>query len=107
MPGAPFAMSPPSATSGAFGIWNGPSTVDGVDGATPSTVEGPFHIPNAPEVADGGDMAKGAPGIACFVTGKVRGLSGEPIGGAILDLWQTDGEGLYEEQRRTAEPWMR
>jgi len=78
-----------------------------VDGATPSTVEGPFHIPNAPEVADGGDMAKGAPGIACFVTGKVRGLSGEPIGGAILDLWQTDGEGLYEEQRRTAEPWMR
>ena len=27
--------------------------------------------------------------------------------GAVLDLWQTDGEGLYEEQRRTAEPWMR
>jgi len=78
-----------------------------VAGATPSTVEGPFHIPNAPEVADGGDMAKGAPGIPCFVTGKVRGLAGEPIGGAILDLWQTDGEGLYEEQRRTAEPWMR
>ena len=25
----------------------------------------------------------------------------------MLDLWQTDGEGLYEEQRRTAEPWMR
>jgi len=78
-----------------------------VDGATPSTVEGPFHIPDAPEVADGGDMAKGAPGIPCFVSGKVRGLAGEPIGGAILDLWQTDGEGLYEEQRRTAEPWMR
>ena len=78
-----------------------------VAGATPSTVEGPFHIPNAPEVADGGDMAKGAPGIPCFVTGKVRGLSGEPVGGAVLDLWQTDGEGLYEEQRRTAEPWMR
>ena len=78
-----------------------------VAGATPSTVEGPFHIPNAPEVADGGDMAKGAPGIPCFVTGTVRGLSGEPIGGAVLDLWQTDGEGLYEEQRRTEEPWMR
>jgi hydroxyquinol 1,2-dioxygenase len=78
-----------------------------VDGATPSTVEGPFHIPDAPEVAHGADMAKGAPGIPCFVTGTVRGLSGEPVGGAILDLWQTDGEGLYEEQRRTAEPWMR
>ena len=78
-----------------------------IAGATPSTVEGPFHILNAPEVADGGDMAKGAPGIPCFVSGTVRGLAGEPIGGAILDLWQTDGEGLYEEQRRTAEPWMR
>ena len=78
-----------------------------VAGATPSTVEGPFHIPNAPEVADGGNMAKGAPGIPCFVSGTVRGLAGEPIGGALLDLWQTDGEGLYEEQRRTAEPWMR
>lgn len=78
-----------------------------VEGATPSTVEGPFHIPNAPEVAHGADMAKGAPGIPCFVSGKVRGLAGEPVGGAILDLWQTDGEGLYEEQRRTAEPWMR
>jgi hydroxyquinol 1,2-dioxygenase len=78
-----------------------------VAGATPSTVEGPFHIPNAPEVADGGDMAKGAPGIPCFVTGTVRGLNGEPVAGAVLDLWQTDGEGLYEEQRRTAEPWMR
>ena len=78
-----------------------------VEGATPSTVEGPFHIPDAPEVAHGVDMAKGAPGIPCFVSGKVRGLNGEPVGGAILDLWQTDGEGLYEEQRRTAEPWMR
>jgi hydroxyquinol 1,2-dioxygenase len=78
-----------------------------VEGATPSTVEGPFHIPDAPEVAHGADMAKGAPGIPCFVSGKVRGLNGEPVGGAILDLWQTDGEGLYEEQRRTAEPWMR
>jgi hydroxyquinol 1,2-dioxygenase len=76
-------------------------------GATPSTVEGPFHVPNAPEIADGGDMAKGAPGITCFVTGKVRGLSGEPVAGAELDLWQTDGEGLYEDQRNTTGPWMR
>src|SRR5436190_2907714 len=75
--------------------------------ATPSTVEGPFHVPDAPPIANGGSMAEGAPGIPCFVTGTVRGLDGEPVAGAVLDLWQTDGEGLYEEQRRTAEPWMR
>ena len=78
-----------------------------VEGATPSTVEGPFHIPDAPEIVHGGSMAKDAPGIPCFVSGTVRGLHGRPVAGAILDLWQTDGEGLYEEQRRTAEPWMR
>jgi len=78
-----------------------------VAGATPSTVEGPFHIPDAPEVAHGASMAGSAPGIPCFVSGTVRGLDGKPIAGAVLDLWQTDGEGLYEEQRRTTEPWMR
>jgi hydroxyquinol 1,2-dioxygenase len=78
-----------------------------VAGATPSTVEGPFHIPDAPEVAHGASMAGSAPGIPCFVSGTVRGLDGRPVAGAVLDLWQTDGEGLYEEQRRTTEPWMR
>ncbi len=75
--------------------------------ATPTTVEGPFHVPNAPAMAHGGNMAQGAPGIPCFVTGKVRGLDGEPIAGAVLDLWQTDGEGLYEDQRDVNGPWMR
>jgi hydroxyquinol 1,2-dioxygenase len=76
-------------------------------GATPTTVEGPFHVPDAPELANGADMAKGAPGIPCFVIGKVRGLDGRPVGGAVLDLWQTDGEGFYEAQRDVTEPWMR
>src|SRR5215475_11358426 len=56
-------------------------------GATPTTVEGPFHVPNAPEVANGGNMAVNAPGIPCFVIGKVSGTAGEPISGAVLDLW--------------------
>jgi hydroxyquinol 1,2-dioxygenase len=76
-------------------------------GATPTTVEGPFHVADAPEVANGADMAKGAPGIPCFVIGQVRALDGGPIGGAVLDLWQTDGEGLYEAQRNVQGPWMR
>lgn len=76
-------------------------------GATPTTVEGPFHVPNSPQFADGGNMAKDAPGIPCFVIGKVRDLDGRPVAGAKLDLWQTDGEGLYESQRDVTEPWMR
>jgi hydroxyquinol 1,2-dioxygenase len=76
-------------------------------GATPTTVEGPFHVADAPELADGADMAKGCPGIPCFITGKVWGLDGAPVAGATLDLWQTDGEGFYEAQRDVTEPWMR
>ena len=75
--------------------------------ATPSTVEGPFHIPNSPEVADGGNMAEGAPGIPCFITGKITDLDGKPIAGAMLDMWQTDGDGLYEAQIDGAEGYMR
>jgi hydroxyquinol 1,2-dioxygenase len=76
-------------------------------GATPSTVEGPFHVPNAPVFADGADMASGCPGVPCFVTGTVKSLDGSPVAAARLDLWQTDGEGLYEAQRDVTEPWMR
>jgi hydroxyquinol 1,2-dioxygenase len=73
------------------------------NGATPSTVEGPFHVADAPAMANGANMAANAPGIPCFCVGKVHGIAG-----AVLDLWQTDGDGLYEAQRPEIEgPWMR
>jgi hydroxyquinol 1,2-dioxygenase len=75
--------------------------------ATPTTVTGPFHIHDSPRLASGANMAAGAPGEPCFVAGVVRDLDGSPIAGALLDIWQTDGEGLYEAQRDVAEPWMR
>jgi hydroxyquinol 1,2-dioxygenase len=76
-------------------------------GATPTTVTGPFHVHDSPELTSGANMADGAPGIPCFVSGFVRGLDGKPIKGAVLDVWQTDGEGLYEAQRDTDGPWLR
>ena len=76
-------------------------------GATPTTVEGPFHVPDSPEVPNGANMAAGAPGTPCFVVGSVRDTNSKPIAGVVLDIWQTDGEGLYEAQRDVTEPWMR
>jgi len=52
-------------------------------------------------------MAENAPGTPCFVTGTVRDLDGKPVAGAALDVWQTDGEGLYEAQREVEGPWLR
>src|SRR5947209_14880846 len=62
-------------------------------GATPSTVEGPFHVPDAPAMSHGGNMAEGAPGSPCFVTGTVRGLDGEPIAVRGRGPWRTAGKG--------------
>jgi hydroxyquinol 1,2-dioxygenase len=76
-------------------------------GATPTTVEGPFHVADAPERASGENMTAGAPGEPLFIAGTVRGLDGKPLAGARLDVWQTDGEGLYEAQRDVTGPWMR
>ena len=76
--------------------------------ATPTTVTGPFHIHDSPEFTDGADMAQGAPRIACFVHGKVSDMEGRPVGNVMLDVWQTDGEGLYEAQRpEMPDVWMR
>jgi hydroxyquinol 1,2-dioxygenase len=77
--------------------------------ATPTTIEGPFHVPGAPEMKIGENMAQGAPGVPCFVVGTVRSTDGKPIQGAELDVWQADGEGLYEGQRgdEISGPWMR
>ena len=66
--------------------------------ATPATVLGPFHIAGSPDLPYGGDMSEGLAGTPLYVTGTVRGVGGEPIAGAVLDVWQADEEGLYESQ---------
>jgi hydroxyquinol 1,2-dioxygenase len=66
--------------------------------ATPATVLGPFHIEGSPEFGFGGDMSDGVPGTPLFIHGTVRDLDGNPVAGAVLDVWQADTEGAYESQ---------
>ena len=66
--------------------------------ATPATVLGPFHIEGSPALESGADMSQGLPGDPLFIHGVVRDLAGQPIPGAVLDIWQADNEGLYESQ---------
>ncbi|SHJ97942.1 hydroxyquinol 1,2-dioxygenase [Pseudonocardia thermophila] len=75
--------------------------------ATPATVLGPFHIDGSPELENGADMAAGISGTPLFVHGTVRGLDGEPVAGALLDVWQADDEGMYEAQLDVAEARLR
>jgi hydroxyquinol 1,2-dioxygenase len=68
-------------------------------GATESTVFGPFFVEGAPEYANGDDLANGAAGAPCFVSGRVLDTAGAPLGGARIDVWQTDEDGFYDVQR--------
>lgn len=65
---------------------------------TQSTVFGPFFVEHSPEVALGGDVAGGASGEPCWVEGTVRSVDGEPVAGARIDVWEADGDGLYDVQ---------
>jgi len=69
-------------------------------GCTESTVFGPFHVRGAPHYDLGADVANGAKGIPCVVRGTVRGIDGEPVPGARLDVWQSDDDGLYDVQHK-------
>lgn len=65
---------------------------------TEATVFGPFFVEGAPEYQNGDDLANGAPGEPCFVSGRVLDIEGRPIAGAYLDIWQADEEGFYDVQ---------
>jgi hydroxyquinol 1,2-dioxygenase len=66
--------------------------------ATESTVLGPFFLEDAPEFPIGGDISAGAPGSPCHIEGSVRNTDGEPVAGAMLEIWQSDDDGQYDVQ---------
>ncbi len=59
---------------------------------------GPFYFDGAPEYAHGDDVANGAEGEPCDVFATVRGLDGEPVANALVDVWQADAGGHYDVQ---------
>jgi hydroxyquinol 1,2-dioxygenase len=66
--------------------------------ATEATVQGPYYWAGAPEMPCGADIAQGTPGEPTFYSGRVTDTRGQPIAGALLDIWSGDGEGVYDMQ---------
>ncbi len=66
--------------------------------ATEATVLGPFFVAGAPEVELGGDIAFGAAGEPCWVEGSVHDTDGNPLAGAVLEVWECDEDGFYDVQ---------
>lgn len=72
--------------------------INSAPGATTSSVLGPFHVLGAPDLAYGGDMRGDNSGETLIVSGILRDTDGNPIAGAVLDIWQTADNALYSSQ---------
>ncbi len=68
------------------------------DGATESTIFGPFYREGASELPMGATISQNGRGEPVVVTGRVLSTNGTPIPDALLDIWETDENGLYEQQ---------
>jgi protocatechuate 3,4-dioxygenase beta subunit len=61
---------------------------------TPAQAEGPYYTPNTPERTSLVEAGMG--GFPLLVTGSVLNQNCEPMVGVMLDFWQTDDNGAYD-----------
>ena len=79
--------------------------------ATPSQNEGPFYPLQKPSDQDAdltfvGNKLKRAKGTPLLVQGRVLKTNGSPINKALVEIWQANAWGRYQDHRdRSNLPW--
>jgi len=91
----PPASGRAEAPAAAGALQATPSCDDG-DDATPEQTEGPFYTPNTPRRSN--LVIAGVDGAPLLLTGEVVDTRCRPIGGALLDFWQADARGEYDNE---------
>ncbi|KAL1968206.1 hypothetical protein VTN77DRAFT_2041 [Rasamsonia byssochlamydoides] len=66
-------------------------------GTTESSVLGPFHN-EAQFFEHGGSISSTGAGETMLIRGTVRDIRGDPVSKALLDIWETNGNGKYDMQ---------
>jgi protocatechuate 3,4-dioxygenase beta subunit len=64
------------------------------DDPTPALTEGPYFTPDSPRRRS--IVPAGAAGTRLVLTGRVLTTSGRPIARALVDFWQADARGAYD-----------
>lgn len=89
----------PTATGGDRTLSPTPACADGDDAPTPEQTEGPYFTPDSPERTDlAADVDEGT---KLVLTGSVLSTSCEPVAKALLDFWQADADGVYDNEGYT------
>lgn len=81
------ATKPPRAASSPDAL-----ACDGT--LTVPQTEGPFYKPNSPERSS--LLEDDMQGTPLLISGTLSNQACQPIAGAMLDFWQTDGQGQYD-----------
>ncbi len=80
------------------GLLNNPAFA----GETESALLGPFWRLGAPDLPLGASIVhRPTPGIPVLVQGRVTSREGGPVADALMDVWQSDPAGFYDNQDPT------
>ena len=66
------------------------------DDVTPAQTEGPYFTPNSPERAS--LVESGMRGTRMVLTGRVLSTTCQPVARALIDWWQADDGGAYDNR---------
>ena len=67
-------------------------------GMTETSVLGPFWVEGAPHLPMGASIVKDGSTADLLVHGRVHDPQGKPVSQAVLDVWQTAPNGMYDVQ---------
>jgi protocatechuate 3,4-dioxygenase beta subunit len=71
-----------------------PAVLDADDDPTPELTEGPYFTPDSPMRRS--ILPAGAVGTRLTLTGRVLTTAGKPIPNALIDFWQANARGAYD-----------
>jgi protocatechuate 3,4-dioxygenase beta subunit len=92
-----YAAGPFGRAGAAFELAPTPACTDGDDDdPTPSQTEGPYFTRNSPERTS--LVEAGVRGAHLVLSGRVLSTMCDPVSGALLDFWQADGDGQYDNR---------
>lgn len=92
---APGGQASSSPLLGGATLAPTPSCVD-ADDPTPPQTEGPYFTPNSPRRTS--LIEAGVTGTPLVLTGRVLSTTCQPIANALLDFWQCDNAGQYDNR---------
>jgi protocatechuate 3,4-dioxygenase beta subunit len=94
-PTQPSSATPsPAQAAQATALPPTPPCDDGDDDPTPAQTEGPYYTPNTPERVS--LLEPGMAGTKLVLTGYVLATDCTPVARALLDFWQADDQGQYD-----------